>query len=314
MDSDSASSEITVDSPLLRIYKDGHIERLMGTEVVPPGLDQQTNVDSKDILSSSPQTRLYIPKNTAPAEKLPVLIYFHGGNFCVETAFSPTYHNYLNSLVAEAKIIAVSVDYRRAPEHPIPTPYDDSWAAIKWVAAHSEGAGSEELLNNHADFGKVFLCGDNCGANIAHHMGMKLGTEKIPGLTVNGIVLIQPFFWGIEPIGDEPESEDVRAIVEGMWKLAAPESSGCDDPWINPIKGPRLTGIGCGRMLVAVALGDILKSRGWLYYEEVKKSGWGGEIEIMEAEGESHVFHLFNPSNENAVAMLKRVASFFKQD
>ncbi|GLT37009.1 hypothetical protein SLA2020_113530 [Shorea laevis] len=318
MDSSSTSPELAVDaSPMLRLYKDGRIERLMGTEVVPPGFDPKTNVDSKDVLylpENGLSNRLYVPKTTNPGDKLPLLIYFHGGAFCLETAFSPTYHNYLNPLVAEANIIAVSVDYRRAPEHPIPAAYDDAWTALKWVASHSGGNGPANWLNSHADFGKVFFAGDSAGANIAHHMAMRIGKEKLEGFAVTGINLTHPYFWGTEPVGDEIKDLAANEKIEGLWRFASPGTSGCDDPWMNPLKGPDLAGLGCSRVLVCVAEKDILKHRGCYYYAKLKESGWGGEIEIMESEGENHVFHLFNPTCENAVAMLKKVASFLNQD
>lgn len=101
------------------------------------------------------------------------MVYFHGGGFCVHTAFSSTYNNYLNNLVSEANIIAVSVDYRRAPKNPVPCAHDDSWTAIKWVASHVDGDGPEDWLNHYADFQRVFFAGDSSGANIAHHMGVR---------------------------------------------------------------------------------------------------------------------------------------------
>ncbi|XP_048135635.1 probable carboxylesterase 12 [Rhodamnia argentea] len=111
--------------PLIRIYKDGRVERLMGTATVSPSLDEKTGVQSKDVAippGSIVSARLYIPKAVVGSpQKLPVLVYFHGGGFIIETAWSPTYHNYLNALVAEANIIAISVEYRRAREHPLPT-------------------------------------------------------------------------------------------------------------------------------------------------------------------------------------------------
>ena len=46
-------SEVTYDlSPVLKVYKSGRIERLAGTAVLPPGLDPETNVKSKDIVIS----------------------------------------------------------------------------------------------------------------------------------------------------------------------------------------------------------------------------------------------------------------------
>ncbi|KAK3013621.1 hypothetical protein RJ639_009324 [Escallonia herrerae] len=45
--------------------------------------------------------------------------------------------------VSLARVIVVSVDYRLAPENPLPIPYEDSWASMQWVAAHFGGEGPE---------------------------------------------------------------------------------------------------------------------------------------------------------------------------
>ncbi|RWW16997.1 hypothetical protein GW17_00019077 [Ensete ventricosum] len=124
-------------SPFLRIYKSGRVERLLGTEVLPAGTDPATGVASKDVVLFDPDAglwvRLYLPDlaGCTPDKRLPVVVYFHGGSFTVETAASPTYHNYLNSLVAEACVLAVSVNFRRPPEHPLPAAYEDSLAAVR---------------------------------------------------------------------------------------------------------------------------------------------------------------------------------------
>ena len=70
--------------PFLRMYKDGTVERLLGTPyVLPSPLDPETGVSSKDItISQDPSisARLYLPKLNQPHhQKLPILIYFHGG-------------------------------------------------------------------------------------------------------------------------------------------------------------------------------------------------------------------------------------------
>lgn len=148
-------------SPFVKIYNDGRVERLWGTETVTPSLDEKTGVQSKDVTLSSDSAvsaRLYIPEAAIDSpQKLPVLVYYHGGCFIFETAWSLTYHNYLNAIVAEANIIAVSIEYRRAPEDPLPAAYDDSWTALKWVASHSTGKGPEDWLNSHACLEKVIF-------------------------------------------------------------------------------------------------------------------------------------------------------------
>ncbi|GFY89608.1 hypothetical protein Acr_06g0015480 [Actinidia rufa] len=36
--------------PLIRVYKDGRVERLKGTEIAPPSTNPKTGVQSKDII------------------------------------------------------------------------------------------------------------------------------------------------------------------------------------------------------------------------------------------------------------------------
>ena len=125
---------------LLRVYKDGHMERLTPLEFVQATYDLINQVSSKDI-TIDPETglaaRLYLPKQVEnqPGKKFPVLVYYHGGGFCLESAFCSMYHNYLNSLSSKANIIIVSVGYRLAPEHLLPTGYEDSWQALPWVVS-----------------------------------------------------------------------------------------------------------------------------------------------------------------------------------
>ena len=67
-------------------------------------------------------------------------------------------------------------------------------------------------------------------------------------------------------------------------------------------------------MLVFIAGNDVLRDRGWLYFETLNKNGWGGKVEIMAAEEEVHVFHFSNPSSVNAVDMRRKLISFIHED
>lgn len=68
------------------------------------------------------------------------------------------------------------------------------------------------------------------------------------------------------------------------------------------------------RVLVRVTEMDNLRDRGLFYYDTLKNCGWAGEIEIVETQGEDHVFHLFNPDSEKAVALTDKLASFLNRD
>ena len=168
--------DVAVDlRPLLLVHKDGRVQRLLGSNsTVPPSSDDPSAaLLSRDVpISSSPavSARLYLP--THKTTKLPLLIYFHGGGFVIESAMSPTYHHYLSHLALETSSVIVSVDYRLAPEHPLPAAYDDSWSAVLFAASLSD-----PWLSDHADPSRLFFAGDSAGANIAHHMAARFGAD-----------------------------------------------------------------------------------------------------------------------------------------
>ncbi|KAL1299585.1 hypothetical protein HN51_044134 [Arachis hypogaea] len=328
MDSSSTSSSIDTNEelaydlpPIMKVYKNGRVERLAGEDVVPPSLDPVTNVESKDVVISEDEgisARLFLPKsiteNQTTKNKLPLFVYFHGGAFCIETPFSANYHNFLNSVISKAGAVGVSVHYRRAPEHPVPAAHQDSWLALKWIASHADGNGPDEWLNRHADFGKVFFAGDSAGANIAHYLGVWVGSEGLPGLKIEGIVLVHPYFWGSERIGSEAYQTEAAEKVDGLWRFSCPTTSGSDDPIINPDKDPNVGKLACERVLVLVAEKDLLRDRGFFYKEVLEKNGWGGVAQVVEAKDEGHVFHMFKPTCENAMLLLNQVVSFINQD
>ncbi|PON35403.1 Alpha/beta hydrolase fold [Trema orientale] len=299
---DQTPKEVAIEFPYFRIYKDGTIDRIYGDPTVPPSPDSETGVRSKDIVispGSEISARIFLPKIPDPTRKLPLLVYYHGGAFCIGSAFSPTYTHYAASLAEEASVLVLSAHYRRAPEYPLPTAYEDAWEAIQWAAAHSGGSGPESWINQYADFERVFVGGDSAGATLAHNVVLRAGVDGLSGPRIVGMALLHPYFGN-----DKPDK---------LLEVIFPSYGGPNDPRVNPVYDPNLGRVGCDRVLVFVAEKDFLRDRGWSYCEALKKSGWSGVVEIVETEGEDHVFHLFNPDSEKAKALMKRTASFLNQ-
>ncbi|KAG6709646.1 hypothetical protein I3842_06G143400 [Carya illinoinensis] len=308
----SSTSEVAHEFlPYFRAYKDGRVERYFGTtDIVPPSLNSHNGISTKDVQIFQVEgltARVYMPSTISQGQKLPVMVYYHGGGFFMGSPFCATYHNHVASLVAEACIVAVSVDYRLAPEHPVPVGYEDSWVALQWVISHFNGDGPEAWLREYADFQRVFLVGDSMGGNIVHNMAARAGVEGLAaGVRIAGACLVQPYFAMKESAG--------TGVEDRSWLFSCPTTSGFDDPRVNPAEDSRVSRLGCSKVLIFLAENDDMRERGLLYYETLKKSGWEGEIQIAETEGEKHVFHLFNPNCEKALALLKRLASFINQD
>ncbi|KAG0492382.1 hypothetical protein HPP92_005780 [Vanilla planifolia] len=297
--------------PFLRLYRSGRVERFAGTEKVPATLDPLTGVDSKDVTietSTGVSARLYLPPGIDEDEKLPILVYIHGGAFCIESAASPLYHRHLNDLASHTPLVAVSVEYRLAPEHPLPIAYEDAWAAFRWVFTLAD-----PWLARHGDTRRVFLAGDSAGANISHQVALRAAAE---GLAIKGMALIHSYFGGSAPVGSE--STDPRERAEGyrIWQFLCPDLAGPDDPRRNPVAdtAPSLALLGCERVLVTVAEHDLFKERGKLYYDKLKESGWRGEAEMVETPEADHIFHLLNPDGEQGKTKLKLLVNFFQKE
>ena len=70
----------------------------------------------------------------ATAQKIPVLIFFHGGGFMYCSPRLYAYDTFCRRLAKMAGYLVVSVDYRRTPEVSFPVPFLDSLEAVAWVA------------------------------------------------------------------------------------------------------------------------------------------------------------------------------------
>ncbi|KAK4848467.1 hypothetical protein QYF36_013427 [Acer negundo] len=310
---DSSTDEVAHEfHPYFRAYKNGRVERFFGADRVPTSeFGSSDGVSSKDVFISTEtavSARIFLPSETTKQQlqikKLPVLVYFHGGGLFMGSPFCSTYHNYVSSVVSRANVIAISVNYRLAPENYVPAAYEDCWSALKWVTSHFQfGVGTDPWLNNYADFDRFFLAGDSAGANIVHNMSVQADTdhEGLNGVKLSGICLIHPYF-GRKNGG-----------VDKCWEFVCPDTSGFDDPRINPAIGTRLSRLGCTRVLVCLAEKDNLRERGMFYCESLRESGWVGDLEIMETQSEDHVFHLFKPNSDKALALMDQLVSFINQ-
>lgn len=245
------------------------------------------------------KARIFLPKIDGPAKKLPLLVHYHGGGFCLGSPFASAFKTFLSTLATQASVIAVSIDYRLAPEHKLPTAYDDSLAGLRWIAEHSDGKGPEPWINEHADLGRVILAGESAGGTLAHYVAVQAGAAGLGGVAIKRLLIVHPYFGAKEP--------------DKFYQYMCPTSSGTDDdPKLNPAVDPDLMRLKCDAVLVCVAEKDKLKGRGLAYHGAMKKSGWGGTVDLHETKGEDHCFHFFNPKSENIGPLMKKMVDFIQ--
>ena len=98
--------------------------------------------------------RVYMPKGSG---LFPVIVYFHGGGFVFATI--DTYDASARALTNLTGAVVVSVEYRKAPEHPFPAALNDALTAYKWAVRNTE------ML--HGIPGKIAVAGESAGGNLA---------------------------------------------------------------------------------------------------------------------------------------------------
>uniref|UniRef100_A0A7N2MNB5 Alpha/beta hydrolase fold-3 domain-containing protein n=1 Tax=Quercus lobata TaxID=97700 RepID=A0A7N2MNB5_QUELO len=207
----STTKEVPIELlPFIRVYKNGSVERLEDTPIVPPSPDQdpETGVSSKDNHFREP---------------------FH-----LSSPLPPKTH--CSQPKPKAPHLSLLPRRRLAPEHLLPAAYEDCWAALQWVASHSAGNGKEPWLINNGDFERIFIGGDSAGANIVHNMAIRAGIESLPcGAKILGAYLAHSYFWSSKPIGAEPKEGHEKSLPYLFWKFVYPSVTGSvDNPMVNP--------------------------------------------------------------------------------
>ena len=198
---------------LVQLLSDGTVTRRSDANGLPvPSSPPTLSAEWKDVVYSPNRglkLRIYKPAAASSAAaapnvegddaptKLPVLVYFHGGGFCLASFELINFHAGALRLAAELPALVLSADYRLAPEHRLPAAFDDADSVLAWLRAQASAA-AEPWLAESADFGRVFVGGDSAGGTISHHVAARhgAGSLALAPLRLAGYVLLWTFFGG----------------------------------------------------------------------------------------------------------------------
>jgi acetyl esterase len=131
-------------------------ERRFFTQPAPPEV-----ASVRELRASGPHgeipLRQYRPAGSAAAERLPVLVYYHGGGWVIGDL--DTHDTLCRELANGSGACVIAVDYRMGPEHRFPAAVDDALAATQWVHREAATLG--------VDVACLAVGGDSAGANLA---------------------------------------------------------------------------------------------------------------------------------------------------
>lgn len=103
--------------------------------------------------------RVYTPDGTGP---FPVVVYIHGGGWVI--ADLDVYDSSPRALANAVPAVVVSVEYRKAPEHPFPASVQDVHAAWRWTVMHAAEINGDPT--------RIAIAGESAGGNMATVVAM----------------------------------------------------------------------------------------------------------------------------------------------
>lgn len=209
--------------------------------------------------------RWYTPRTRRVGR--PLVVFFHGGGWVQGS--TRMYDPLCSHLADQLDALVVSVDYRMAPEHPAPTAAHDAIDVTRWL---------HESAERGIDPGRIAVCGDSAGGNLA-----AIVAQQLRELTHDGEPVIRHQAL-IYPATDLTlASPSIREHAEGAILTEAkihtfrahylgegPDAVSVTDPLVSPLHGD-LAGV--APALIQTADLDPIRDDGTRYAEALRATG-----------------------------------------
>ncbi|MCK0512481.1 alpha/beta hydrolase [Aromatoleum buckelii] len=249
---------------------------------------------------STLNARLYRPLESAEDDELPLLIYFHGGGWCVGDLES--YDVLCRQLANGSGCAVLSIDYRLAPENPFPAAVEDAIFSIEWAAEQAQLLGIDREC--------IALGGDSAGGNLSI-VGALLAHERA-SVAIRFMFLVYP---STEIASERPSrqlfSQGYLLDRESLeWFYGHYLPAGDDEDWrASPMRAPSLAGL--PPILLVTAECDPLADDCRAFAERVRAEG--GEIEHVAVDGVVHGFITLGQFFPQATHAVDRITAGLRQ-
>ena len=271
-----------------------HLLNRMPLPEPPKGVERRSaRISSEDGMP----VRLAIYRPGEIKGNAPCLVYFHGGGFCIGDA--GYIHRYAARYAKEAECVVAFVHYRTADGSPFPIPFQDCYAALRWVWEHSE-----ELA---VDRERIAVGGDSAGGALAAACTLRARDEGEIRLCFQLLVY---------PVTDSRmETPSMKKFTDSpmwnarlnqkMWALYLRDG----DHGIPRYAAPMLAGSfkGLPPAYVEVEEFDCLHDEGIAYAWALSVAGV--PVQLEDVKGTFHGFDFFQKKNAVRAAVQKRIAA-----
>jgi len=255
------------------------------------GLQNKTQVDmsgvtisEKTITQDGRTVKLYVMTPQRAAAKPGVLLFIHGGVWIVGNF--QNHQRLLRDLVVGSGQVGVFVEYTPLPAAKFPTQLEESYAALKWVAAHAGEFG--------ADGSRIAVAGNSVGGNMTAALTLMAKDRKGPKIAY------QVLFIPATDASVDTESYHefatgrflARDFMKYGWDLYAPDEETRNNPYVSPLRASNDELRGLPPALVITAENDPLRDEGEAYGRKLMDAGVA--VTATRYDGMIHDFVLLN--------------------
>jgi acetyl esterase/lipase len=220
--------------------------------------------------------RLYSPSS---GDKLPGLIYFHGGGLVAGTL--ETHDCIARALAHSGAVRVASVDYRLAPEHRFPAALEDALAAARYVSEHAAEFG--------IDAARLGISGDSAGATLTAATCQALAQAGRPPLRLQLLLCPILDYSRITASKQELSSGYLvdQATLDHDLMYYLPAGAEPSNPRVSPLLAESVAGL--PKTLIHTAEFDPLRDEGRNYFERLTQAG--NEVSYTCHPGMIHLFY-----------------------
>jgi acetyl esterase len=221
----------------------------------------------KNLSAGGVPLRLYKPVASG-SEKLPVLVYFHGGGFVIGNL--ETHDGLCRQFANEGGFAVIAVDYRLAPEHGFPAALDDAIAAVAWIEGHASELG--------VDANRIAVGGDSAGGALAAEVAQHAKAKGRP------VIAFQMLLFPVMQIGGETLSLHEFAIgyfldkptLDWFFAHYVPPGQDKSDVRLSPLNAVDVKGLPPAYVMLGGF--DPLHDEGLEYARKLKDAGVAVEV------------------------------------
>jgi acetyl esterase len=261
------------------------------------GLQNKTPVDmsgvttvEKTITQDGRYVKLYIMTPQQVTGKPGVLFFVHGGVWIVGNF--QNHQRLLRDLVVGSGQIGVFVEYTPLPQAKYPTQIEESYAALKWVAAHADEFG--------ADGSRIAIAGNSVGGEMSAALALMAKDKKGPKISLQ-VLFIPATDASVDTDSYHQFGTDrflARAFMKYGWDLYVSDEKMRNSPYVSPLRASNEELKGLPPALVITAENDPLRDEGEAYARKLKNAGV--EVTATRYNGMIHDFVLLNAIHDVA--------------